>query len=655
MNCAPPRSPSKSIGSPARTFLNPRSWSRLVAVAIIGLLSICTAFASPGTLVAPGVNQPNGAIVWNGSVWIADVARGFCRIDAGALNPATCFASANGQPELYVVGGVGTVFITDQTGATGVWRLTMSAVGSTIAASTVLAPNAGLAANQPMSASLGPDGKLYICFNVNGDIKRITNPFGAAQTVESVGKAASGGGPVRSVTFVNGDLYLADTGAIGLERIGLASTCKGGCNAVSMFGVLGVSNSVTSDRVRYLYMENGTRVLRYDTQTTNTVVIFSQNAVVGGVILGYGTIWGVSYDQPTGDVYIGGDPTPPGAATTQIGSLYDVIAPAVTEGAVNTLNGPPAPVPPPSPTPAPAKTGNLYASGITQPRGLNWIATHAWVSDAVSGFCRIDPGAPGVAALSNCFKPSLTFAPGQATYDPVTNMIYVPDANTASLGIFRISFIPGTETLGAALNLGSGGLQPTATAVGLDGALYFGTRTSGNINKITTPAVAPSAPVKIANTSNGKGVNAMAFVGNDLYLAEQVNVTVIIRASPSLAKGTAVIVGPAAARGATPLLNVANPVSLTVDASVPSHPILYIGSDPLGLGSFGQVDQWDILLQTDTLWANSGNIGAVLTTFAYPAGLAFAPGATLYVADDPSVTSAGTTATPGQGHVYSVQ
>jgi hypothetical protein len=303
----------------------------------------------------------------------------------------------------------------------------------------------------------------------------------------------------------------------------------------------------------------------------------------------------------------------------------------------------------------PAKTGTLYAAGITQPRGLNFIATHVWVSDASAGFCRIDSGAPGVAALSNCFKPTATFAPGQASFDPATSMIYVPDAATASSGIYRVSFIPVTETLGGALNLGQGGLQPTAVAVGPDGSLYFGTRTSGNINKITTPAVAPSAPVKIANTSNGKGVNGMVFVGNDLYLAETVNVTVIVRASPSLTRGTAVIVGPAVAKGATPLLNVSIPLSLTVDASIVGKEVLYIGSDPAGLGSAGQTDQWNIFLQTDVLWANAGNIGAVLTPFAYPAGAAFAPGGILYVADDPSVTSAGTTATPGQGHVYKVQ
>jgi hypothetical protein len=146
----------------------------------------------------------------------------------------------------------------------------------------------------------------------------------------------------------------------------------------------------------------------------------------------------------------------------------------------------------------------------------------------------------------------------------------------------------------------------------------------------------------------------MIFIANDLYLAETVNVTVIIRASPSLTKGKAVILGPAQTRGATPQLNVTTPLSLAADTTNPSHVLLYIGSDPLGLGNFGQVDKWDILLQTDVVWADTGLIGAVPTSFANPSGITVAPGGVLYVADDPSVTGAGTTATPGQGHIYNV-
>lgn len=645
--------PSPSKKKPIALALGKNlAWRKAVLIVHVALFCIGSAFASPGTLVANGVNQPNGAIRYNGSVWVADIANGFCRIDGGVENLATCFTQAQGQPELYG----NTIFITDQTGATGVWRLAMNAVTSTIDSAVVLAPNGGLAGNQPTSVSLGADGKLYVAFNLNGDIKRITNPFGdpLTQQVEQVGKASSGGGPVRSITFMGDTLFLADTGAIGMERIASASACRGNCNATAMFGTLGISNSISSDRTRYIYMENGTRVLRYDTTTTNSVVIYSSYGLQSGQQFGYGTIWGVSVDQPTQDVFIGGDPTPPGGATNNRGSLYVVLAPATTEGIVDTGFGPPAPVPSPTPGPTPARTGSLYLAGITQPAGMNWLGTHAWISDRSQGFCRIDTGAPGVGALSNCFKPTAAFVAGQASFDSSRNLIYIPDAAVTSSGIYRVAYDSILETLGVFTNLGNGNLTPSAVAVASEGSLFIGGRSNGNINKITMPYSTPSAPVRIATTSNGQGVRAMIFVGNDLYLAETVNVTVIIRASPSLTKGKAVIVGPAQTRGATPLLNVTTPLSLVADMTNPSHVLLYIGSDPLGLGNFGQIDKWDILLQTDTVWADSGFIGAVLTPFANPSGLTLDPSRTLYVADDPSVTSAGTTPTPGQGHVYTV-
>jgi hypothetical protein len=637
MNCAPLRSPS-----------NHRSWPRVFATTAMALLFVATAFATPGTLVANGLNQPRGAIRWNGSVWVSDIANGFCRIDNGAVNLGTCFTPGNAQPEL----DGNLVYVA---GTTGVFRLTMNAITSTIDATATLAPNAGLAGNLPQSAVLGSDGRLYVSFTSTGDIKRITNPAGdpATQTVESVGKAASGGGPVNSLAFINGDLYVADTGLIGLERISGAAACRGNCNATSLFGVLGISNSLSSDRTRYLFMENGTRVLRYDSTTSNTVDILSQNGIQNGQTFGYGQVWGVTYDQASGDVFIGGDPTPPGGATTNIGSLYDVVAPWTTEGIVNTQFGPPQPAPSPTPLPPAAQVGTLYTTGITLPRGLNFISTHVWVSDAAQGFCRVDVGAPGVGALSNCFKPTAAFVAGQASFDSARNLIYVPDAAGTSSGIYRVPFIPATETLGAAVNLGQGSLAPSAVAVAPDRSLFIGSRTSSNINKITTPDTAPSAPVKIATTLNGQGVKALLFINNDLYMAEATNVTVIIRASPSLTKGKPVIVGGAIVRGQTPPLSVTTPLSLAADIGNPSHILLYVGSAPVGIGNFGQVDHWDLLLQTDTVWADTGIIGAVPTALSHVGGLAWAPGM-LFIADDPTVSSAGTTATPGQGHIYTV-
>src|SRR5690348_2074835 len=102
MNFAPLRSPSKSpaLRSAVRTVLHRHAATRMFAMALIALFCRGSDLATPGTLVANGLNQPRGAIRCNGSVWIADITHGFCPIDAGVINLATCFTPSTSQPEL---------------------------------------------------------------------------------------------------------------------------------------------------------------------------------------------------------------------------------------------------------------------------------------------------------------------------------------------------------------------------------------------------------------------------------------------------------------------------------------------------------------------------------------------------------------------------
>jgi hypothetical protein len=60
-----------------------------------------------------------------------------------------------------------------------------------------VAPGLGLAGEQPPALALGRDGKLYVGFLKNGNIKRVTNPSlnnptPQTQTVESVGTTPNG-------------------------------------------------------------------------------------------------------------------------------------------------------------------------------------------------------------------------------------------------------------------------------------------------------------------------------------------------------------------------------------------------------------------------------------------------------------------------------
>jgi hypothetical protein len=615
---------------------------KLLTIVLLSMFFTASAFASSGTKLATGLTQPKGAIKWNGALFVADNVQGFCRIDAGILTPpgnaATCFPTGTGAPEL----DGNLVYITDNVGKTGVWRLTMDALTPTIASAINLVPGAGLGGNRPTAAALGPDGKLYVIFINNGNVVRITNPSGAVglQVVEQVGKSNSGK-RLNSLTFVGNDLWASQAGF--MNRIAAATLCTGSCQADVMFGTVANQQGLVDDHNKYLYIGNGSQVVQYDTTTATQLLIYSQNGVDNGTSLSYGLVWGLNLDV-NGDLFISADPVPADAVGTGQGNVWVVTAPGQTEGPIaNPPPGPPAPNPPPTPPPAALKVGSLYAAGVTQPSGLLFMGTHLWISDRVQGFCRIDVG-NNTTSLSNCFKPSLTFIPGQASFDSPaisgTNSVnvYVPDSSSTSAGVFRLTFNPVTEAVALSVNLGQGANQPSAAIIGPEGSLYLSFLKNGGITKITTPASAPAAAVKVGQSSNGGGVKSMTFIGTDLYLAEAQSVTMLLRASPGLIRGTASVVGPATQRGQTPPLNVSNPLSLTSD-----------GVDLLYVGSAAQVDRWSVSLGQDTVYASSGVIGATTTAFKNVSGLALDPNNVLYAGDDPTAG-----AQNHQGHVYQI-
>ena len=204
----------------------------------------------------------------------------------------------------------------------------------------------------------------------------------------------------------------------------------------------------------------------------------------------------------------------------------------------------------------------LLLSGVTHPRGLLWLQTNWWVSDEDHGFCRIDQNPiTGAAAMTHCFKPA-GFIPGQPAADKPDALsrqnVYVPDSSGDSKGIVRLKFIPdgtgGTVSETGLLNSGKG----TASAASLptgpfnDGAVYIGYYNIGSINKIQQPATAPTAPIAVGGLAKGVGTLSLAFMGNDLYIAELgppastagqlvkgSQVTVLQAASPDLQRGSA--------------------------------------------------------------------------------------------------------------------
>jgi hypothetical protein len=149
---------------------------------------------------------------------------------------ATSYDHTKGQPGFVGGGGVWLVSFQSQFGNF-----------SPLAGVSQVAPNAGLAGDLPTSTALGPDGKLYVGFLKNGNIKRIVNPgvinpTPQSQTVESVG-ASPNGRSILSMAFLGADLYIGTDQ--GLSVVRNAAGCignTGGCgNAVLRLGGVAVA------------------------------------------------------------------------------------------------------------------------------------------------------------------------------------------------------------------------------------------------------------------------------------------------------------------------------------------------------------------------------------------------------------------------------
>jgi hypothetical protein len=559
-------------------------------------------------------------------------------------------------------------------------------------------------------ARLGPDGKLYICFQGSGDIWRIRNPLTpnftpAGNAVERVG-TSDNGKTLLSIAWVGHDLWMAQAGF--LNRIQNADLCNytlPACLAKLEFGKLQTQQGMVSDQFfsnnpngRWLYWGNGNRVIRYDTFSADNMQVWNQAGFIctvakiappcvqSSLAQEYTLIFGLNFIQtatPTPltlmpnldgtpafieDMTVTSDPIieapPPAIAGTlpKTGKswLYPAFSamiqePCVSTPTVNPVNTPPNPPPcvnsqigndnPPSGTPAhdAAKRAVLLISGLTHPRGLIWLQTNWWVSDEVSGFCRINQNPiTGAASLSDCFKPA-GFVPGQpaaSAPDGLGNQnVYVPDSSGCAVApglpcatnagsIARLVFIPsltgGTVSQTGLLNSGKG--VPSAVAIPNgpfnDGAVYIGYYNNGKISKIQQPATAPTAPIVVGGTANSIGVLSMAFIGNNLYLGElgppanaggQLikggQVTELIAASPDVKRGNAIIINKPISRLQSPVPQLLNepqlfinpaavamgpvgdrekclpPLGVKLSASVPADPGLAPG---LYLGSLGQ-------------------------------------------------------------------
>ena len=211
--------------------------------------------------------------------------------DGSSRAYVTSYDHTKGQPGFFGGGGVWMVGFQSQFGEF-----------SPFSGLAPVAPSGGLAGDLPTSTALGPDGKLYVGFLKNGNVKRIVNPGASGiapqtQTVESVGGAPNGR-PILSMAFSGGDLYLATDQGISVIRN--AAACignAGGCgNAV--LRVAGATVAVTADGAGKVYFSANAAgaVYRYTPADGSVIPVATGFAFVGGhtntlTLDGFGNLW----------------------------------------------------------------------------------------------------------------------------------------------------------------------------------------------------------------------------------------------------------------------------------------------------------------------------------------------------------------------------
>jgi len=326
-----------------------------LAVCVLGVSMFSTpahAQLTADLVAAPGIptnndfapHTPAGMVVIGSDVWFGDAAQGLRHYiptdptNADPLNTGTLQFDINTQ---FSMGG-GSCFIwcsvgqVAQDGSTrsylavydhpkgqpfnpgggGVWMVQfVSPLEPPFGAFAGLSPVAqglGLAGDLPTALALGPEGKLYVGFLKNGNVKRVTNPSVSnstpqLQTVESVGNTFNGR-TMRAMAFLGADLYLAtDQGLDIIRNVAACINNSGGCgNAVRVPDGFGGSAhvAVTTDGAGKVYFAvNGTgTVYRYTPIDGRVVPVSTGFSFVGGHTNA------LSLD-PFGNLWIGDDPS----------------------------------------------------------------------------------------------------------------------------------------------------------------------------------------------------------------------------------------------------------------------------------------------------------------------------------------------------------
>ncbi len=347
-----------------------------------------------------------------------------------------------------------------------------------------------------------------------------------------------------------------------------------------------------------------------------------------------------------------------------------------------------------------AATGEQYLLQATDPHGNIWLPGttngltggaidpgtdptsasygHLWTTDVPSGFCRIIAATPatdtaaGTAAFLDRTTPGGCITAGGKAggpdLDPRRNAdgtfyLYTPDWAVKSLGVYRLTYDPGSQTMTKsellAPNRYPGDNKPFDAQLGpLDHKLYVSSDLDGNINRITRVnglLSQQTVEAGVAKSSDGGRMRAITFAcwsalnskraagapgcssadpAPDLVMAQKNTVAVVLNAETcqSTVGGCTTLLTP---------IKVLTPMGLRTDPKNPD--VIYVSDSP---GSVSQIIRYTISTNIQDSYANFGVLddgSSSQLAFAFDVG--FGPDHAMYIGDDPT---AGSTAFSGR-------
>ena len=613
-------------------LVGPSRTALLGTLAALVLAANCA--GAPGAIAVTGITTSSsapGGFIYDGTrMWVTDATKGLCRMDpaGGGGGGGAAFTLSNcilpptnsltvkaslGAPVFDLA--TGFVYLPDMsTASKGIWRYAFNGSNFNSSPGVNIAATAGLGALRPGIVTLGDDGNLYTSMTANATFVRINLPAGAAQTVDKMGTTLSGA-PARGLAFVGPQLWIADTD--GETMIPGAAGCGTKCRP-TLNTQVGVPNplSIAFDAVNsFVYIGTSFGVFQHNRLTGQTVLYskFWKSGLVTGLL---SNVNGLGLDT-AGNLYYVDDPT----ASQVVGgaTAYSVPANSLPDGQGSL--GSPAPTIPPTLSPAPgfANPAQLYATGLTTPKGAIYMGTHVWVSDTALGFCKVDP--TQTPNLTACAVLPAGFVPGQAAYDKVSNQVYL--VNTAAalatdVAIARLTFVPATETLaavgtvttvatvvtnGALTSKSAGSTAPTALVYGPDSQLYVAMAGTSQILRVTAPAAlqAKAHIVTFIGAIFNAGSPNIAFHNSDLWAVEVASASILYNATLCFGNCTSLFF---------PQAMQVTPLAVTSDGAN-----VYIADGQ-------KVMMFDPIANVYSTMADTGTIAGVTTVFRSISGLA---------------------------------